>query len=193
MVRGKLTQLKLRKRALIRSRLLLADPTRKKFWRFLKGHIQGAGNITAVSDSTDPTGKLLFEQKEIEEVVLNHFSNIFYAKRVPVETNNEEVNEVDLVIAEIDQMLENRASASPNQYEKQMTAPYTYSELDELLSNLPNNKASGYDGIANEFLKNAGPGFKQYLLVFLNKILEEGAVPVGMNNGKCMLIHKVKI
>ena len=68
----------------------------------MKGHIQGAGNITAVSDQDE---KLLFEQEEIEDVVLNHFSKIFDAKRVPVEISREEVDQVDAAIAEIDQML----------------------------------------------------------------------------------------
>ena len=156
----------------------------------MKGHIQGAGNITAVSDQDE---KLLFEQEEIEDVVLNHFSKIFDAKRVPVEISREEVDQVDAAIAEIDQMLGDSQSTPYDRYEEEMTAPYTYSELEELLTQLPNNKASGYDGIANEFLKNSGPRFKQYLLVFLNQILNEGAVPVQMNNGKCMLIHKVRL
>jgi hypothetical protein len=45
--------------------------------------------------------------------------------------------------------------------------------------------------IPNELLKNSSYNFKQFLLVFLNKILEDGSVPEALNKGKCMLIFKV--
>jgi hypothetical protein len=47
--------------------------------------------------------------------------------------------------------------------------------------------------IPNELLKNCSYNFKQFLLVFLNRILEDGAVPEALNIGKCMLIFKVNI
>ena len=40
-------------------------------------------------------------------------------------------------------------------------------------------------------MKNGSYNFKQFLLVFLNRILEDGAVPEALNRGKCMLIFKV--
>ena len=45
----------------------------------------------------------------------------------------------------------------------------------------------------NELLKNGSTRFKQYLLEFLNKILEEGVVPEALNTGKCMLIYKMRM
>ena len=45
--------------------------------------------------------------------------------------------------------------------------------------------------IPNKLLKNCSYNFKQFLLVFLNRILEDGAVPEALNIGKCMLIFKV--
>ena len=40
-------------------------------------------------------------------------------------------------------------------------------------------------------LKNSGPKFRKHLLIFLNKIIENGQVPEAMNKGKCMLLSKV--
>ena len=40
-------------------------------------------------------------------------------------------------------------------------------------------------------MKNSSLKFRQYLLIFLNKIMEEGVVPEALNSGKCMLIYKV--
>ena len=42
-------------------------------------------------------------------------------------------------------------------------------------------------------MKNSSLKFRQYLLIFLNKIMEEGVVPEALNSGKCMLIYKVMI
>ena len=135
---------------------------------------------------------MVFQSDEIDQVVLDHFSKVFEAKSFIVdEADDQEVNEA---INEIDQMLQkDQSSIDPCKYEDEMTTPYTYSELEEILSNLPNRKSSGYDNIPNEFLKNAGPVFRQYLLTFLNRILEDGVVPSEMNKGKCVLIHKVWI
>ena len=54
----------LQRRNRLRSKLLLADPTRKKFWRFLKSQIKAAGNITALKNKDDV---MVFEQVAIED------------------------------------------------------------------------------------------------------------------------------
>ena len=41
---------KLQKRSKLRSKLLRADPSRKRFWRFLKGQIKSAGHTTALKN-----------------------------------------------------------------------------------------------------------------------------------------------
>ena len=72
-----------------------------------------------------------------------------------------------------------------------MCAPYSHDELDRILLDLPKNKSSGYDRIPNELLRNCGVKFRQYLITFLNRIMEDGIVPEDLNKGKCILIHKV--
>ena len=85
-----------------------------------------------------------------------------------------------------------REDISPNLFESIVCAQYTLSELNQILGDLPNGKASGYDAVPNELLKNTGDQFKNYLLVFLNRIMDDGIVPEELNKGKCMLIHKVR-
>ena len=82
-------------------------------------------------------------------------------------------------------------SHDPTRFEKEICAPYTLSELNQIMKNLPNGKASGYESVPNELLKNSGNNFKNYLLILLNRIIDEGAVPEELNKGKCLLIHKV--
>ena len=64
-------------------------------------------------------------------------------------------------------------------------------ELDAIILSMKDGKSSGVDHIPTEFLKNSGFQFKNYLLNFYNKIIEEGAVPAELNIGKCCLIWKV--
>ena len=187
-----LAGVKLNQRNRLRSKLLLADPTRKRFWRFLKSQIKTAGGITAARSKA---GQMVFSQEEIEEVVLEHFSDIFQAQRVPIFSHtSEQLNQTDIAIHEIEAMLKGASNSfDPNMFEDEVCPPYTFIELEEELSSLPNGKASGYDGVPNELMKNSGYGFRLYLMNFLNKILSDGGVPPDLNIGKCMLIHKVSL
>ena len=80
-IRGEIAGVKLRRRHHIRSKILKADPNRKKFWRFLKSQVKSAGNITAAYAKS---GNMVFEQSDIEDAILDYFETIFKGKRVPV-------------------------------------------------------------------------------------------------------------
>ena len=47
-IKASISDHKLQKRRNLRSKLLLADPTRRRFWRFLKSQIKSAGRISAL-------------------------------------------------------------------------------------------------------------------------------------------------
>ena len=189
LVKDSISEVRLSRRQRLRTKLLKADPSRKKFWRFLKNQIKSAGNITALNDKTE---QMVFDQTEIEEAILQHFETVFQGKRHPVYAPTLLPNQEDLCIAELNQILgQNLPAFQPTQFEDDVCSPYTFLELDQILGKLPSAKSSGYDKISNELLKNASFKFKQYILIFLNKIIEEGVVPQKMNIGKCILIFKV--
>ena len=190
-IKERLASLQLKKRAHLRGRVLAADPTRRKFWRFLKQQFKSAGKITAVKTSS---GEMKFDQNEIEDVILDHFSEVFSASPVPNNIHEDTASQVKQSLESLDQLLDDSEADAPetNKYEDIVCAPYTFTELEDTLQELPNNKASGYDRINNELLKNSGSTAKRMLLIFLNKIMEEGSVPECLNHGKCMLIHKVE-
>ena len=52
-IKDKMSDFKLRKRQHLRSKLLKADPSRKRFWKFLKNQIKSAGQISAVYKVTN--------------------------------------------------------------------------------------------------------------------------------------------
>ena len=181
--------IKLQKRARLRTRLLLADPSRKRFWRFLKNQIKSAGTITAAYDST---GKMVFQQSEIEDAVVDYFSNIFSAQKSPVYSSHDHPDMVALSLEDINNMLAHSPlDCSENQFKDDVCPPFTLAELTQTLDSLPSAKASGFDQIPNEFLRNSSSRFQQYLLSLFNQIIHDGIVPETLNIGKCMLIHKV--
>ena len=189
-VRDALAGVKLQRRHHLRSKVLRADPSRKKFWRFLKSQIKSAGSITAAYNKT---GNMVFDQTEIEEAVLDHFEKIFVGQRIPVfSSSSVPSTQVELALSEMEQILNmDTPSFEPTMFQEQVCPPYTFTELEAELSKLADGKASGYDQIPNELLKNSGFKFKLYLQTFLNRVIEDGSVPQDLNIGKCMLIYKV--
>ena len=75
---------RMKKRMSYRSKLLLKDPNRRKFWRFVKGQMS-SGRITALRGSD---GVIEFEQDKIEEVIMSHFADRFNAKEFPTVQND---------------------------------------------------------------------------------------------------------
>ena len=136
---------------------------------------------------------MVFEQGEIEDAVLDHFSSIFQGKRVAVNTASMDVDQVELAIQDIDKILASDLPyAEDNKFEDQICSPFTFVELEQALHELPNNKAAGVDNISNEMIKNSNQTFRLYLQTFLNRIIEDGEVPPDLNIGKCVLVHKVE-
>ena len=187
-IRTNIADYKLQKRRKLRFNHLRTDPNRRKFWRFLKHQIKSASQITAALKDD----KIVFEQSEIEDTILDHFSKIFDGKRQASVLPPPERDPVQMAIDEIDQILDKEYHES-TKFESLVCAPYTMLELEQTLCKLPTGKASGYDGIPNELLMNTNFEFRKYLQIFLNRILETGKVPETLNAGKCYLIYKVML
>ena len=189
-IKDTFVSMKLSKRFKLRAKLLVADPSRKLFWRFVKNQMKTAGSITGAYNKA---GQMVFQQDEIEEAVLDHFTKIFIGQRTPVYPDVDHANMITMTLTDINNILAGLPSDCPaDKFEKDVCAPYTLTELTQILSSLTAGKAAGVDQIPNELLKHCSANFKQYLLLFLNQLIEEGRVPESLNLGKCVLIHKVK-
>ena len=188
-IKTKICELKLNRRHRLRSKILRADPSRKKFWSFLRNQMKAAGAITGCYDKT---GKIVFNQDEIEDAVLDNFTDVFTGQRVPVYGADSQTDQLSLAYNDLQHILGKAChEVPPDKFEQRICSPISSTELDLLLGKLANGKSSGYDQIPNELIKNTSNHFKPYLLAFLNKIIEDGLVPQGLNLGKCMLIYKV--
>ena len=151
-VKEKIAEVKLQRRSRLRSKLLLKDPTRKKFWRFLKGQMRAAGRISAVNNKS---GQMVFEQEDIEDAVLEHFENIFKGQRVPIYPVEPPADQIELALADIEQLLgQTEPAFQSDHFEEQVCRPYSTVELDQILQKLPSGKASGYDRFNNSLFFN---------------------------------------
>ena len=183
-----IVSMRLKRRYRLRSRLLLEDPTRRRFWRFLKNQMNATGCITGAYDSN---GTMVFQQHQIEDAMMEHFSEMFEGSRSPVYLSPAVPDLVETSISDIDSMLvANNKVWKESEFEDEICSKFTLYEIQNILENLPNEKAVGIDQIPNELLKNSSEKFRLYLLAFLNNIIEKGEVPMGLNDGKCVLIHK---
>ena len=188
-IKTKICEVKMHRRHRLRSKTLKADPSRKKFWSFIKNQMKSAGSITGCYDNT---GNIVFNQDEIEEAVLDHFKTVFQGENHPVYNSNTEPDQLALAEEEMINILGAIDPAIPSdKFEEKICSPISFVELEKILGNLSNGKSSGYDRVPNELLKHSSQQFKMYLLTFLNRIIEDGIVPEALNLGKVMLIYKV--
>ena len=165
-IRDAIATIKLKRRHTLRSKSLRADASRRKFWRFLKSQMKSAGAITATYDSS---GQMVFEQSEIEEAILSHFSKIFEAQRCPIyPASSNHPSQAELAVSEMENMISNDSpSFLSNLFKEDTCSRFTFIALEKELLSLKDGKASGYDLIPNELLKNTGFKFRVYETIFL--------------------------
>ena len=114
----------------------------------MKSQIKAAGDISALDDKN---GRMVFEQDEIEEVVLDHFSKIFGAQRWPVYPVDNPPDQIELSLLELSKIIcQTNPSFKEDEFEEKVCCKYTYLGLEKTLNDLPVGKASGYDKISNE-------------------------------------------
>ncbi|GBN82892.1 hypothetical protein AVEN_15940-1 [Araneus ventricosus] len=67
---------------------------------------------------------------------------------------------------------------------------FSQQEIDDILKNIPNGKAPGYDGIDNIIVKAIFNSFPSLLLDFFNKCLELKCFSDPLKIGLVILFHK---
>ena len=121
------------------------------FWKHVR---KGLGNKPSVGSVESSDGSLTTSDAEAAEQFNIFFASVFVKESndalplFPLQTSSQ-LNNVDL--SELD--------------------------LHKLLTSLPSNSSSGPDGIANELLAKAGPGFACALRRFLKLLFDNGVLP----------------
>ena len=71
-----------------------------------------------------------------------------------------------------------------------MDRDFNEAEVKKVLMGLGNGKASGWDTIPNEALKNASPELVAKLVTLFNRVKNSGDIPSAWKKGRLVLIHK---
>ena len=86
---------------------------------------------------------MVFDEGEIKERVLEHFTEAFKGQRTPAFSDHaahEAHIEAEVSSSKIPQ---ETSSFSPSQFEDRVCSPYSFVELCEIVDSLPDGKAAG--------------------------------------------------
>ena len=124
-------------------------------------------------------GKIdIYDSKLIAEEFAKHFSSVGsrYANKI---TNSH--NTFTQYIANI-----------PNNPKSMFMTPTSKSEIERMITKLPNKKSKGHDNISNILLKRLKASISHPLEIVFNKSLQEGSFPESMKQADVIALYKPK-
>ena len=187
--------------------------SRKTFWRYVSRKTKSSEEITSLQRKD--TGVIVYRPEELADEALRYLKVIFNAQeeepgveegvggRVEdqAETQGQQEGPASVNVPlhtdhsygmDLDPGIKSEGgSKSPNMDPKgYMDKDVTRAELGEMLDVLKNGKASGWDDIPNEALKNAPEALLVQIVKLFNNVKESGKVPAAWRRGRLVLVHK---
>ena len=132
------------------------------FWGLIK-RLQPKKDSVKVAAVLNKMGKLVTSPAERRKAWAD-----FYQKLGTAATHPDPARFDDTFKAQVEAEIQIYAKRSRGEPETELDQPFTCEELDAKLKRLPNNKATGVDGIPNELLKYGGPAMARPYKTFLN-------------------------
>ena len=132
----------------------------------------------------DKEGQLYTEFKHIERIVLEELSKIFSGKKSKIFTSHNEQ-----IIQEM--FIQNKSAGweewipkmKPNrEFEEEIFSKVTITQVEAIINDLKENRASGVDGITSNMLKLFSLAFRTKLMDLVNDVLQFGEVPESLLN-----------
>ena len=173
---------------------------KRRFWSHVSSKkVKGSSDIPAVRSPT--TGQLKTDPKEIIAETENHLKSLFHGSftQIPPDTHvrgdysaprqdeHSYSSKSTQVLLKCSETGSGFVHDDPVGF---LDADISFSEIQEAIKELSNLKASGLDGLPNEFLKALPGSYQRLLLELFNQVKESGVLPKGWNAGRLVLIHK---
>ena len=177
----------MRRQQKFRNRSLDDAPSIKNFWNFVRQHGKATHHPTA---SYDDTHQLVFDPDCVRDQVYKTWKGFFHRQSTP-NPSSSSFTDPGSSIPNKDELLEHLPHFPPSQHEAFVCRPFTRKTLEQYINKLKLGKSCGVDNIPAEAIKYGSPLLHEFLLHFYNKILLHGLIPVKLNIGKCLLVHKV--
>jgi hypothetical protein len=133
--------------------------------------------------------KLIFttNQKEIENETINHFKYLGKTQDEPIKTNRKITD-----LPKEWQSYYDQANSPIFEELLNIGEEINIIELEIIIKDLPNDKASGSSKIVYEDFKLSGPKYRQELLKLFNNIMKYGTIPLEWKKATIYLIPKLK-
>ena len=163
------------------------NPSVNNFWQFIRQHGKGTHKISAAYDQDH---NVIFEPKTVREQVVKTWQGVFKGKTTPI-YSAPQTNTSHDSIPNSQEILDGLAYYPPTTHEKYICRPFNRRTLRRAIDRLKIGKACGVDNVPAEAIKFGSKLLQEFLLHFYNTIFATGYVPVKMNIGKCLLLHKV--
>ena len=75
-------------------------------------------------------------------------------------------------------------------YHPDCSTDFTLLELESVIATVKQKKASGFDNMFGELIKNFGINARQWILDYFNTMLQTGRVPTIFKKGKAITVLK---
>ena len=173
--------------------------SKKRFWSHVTSKkVKGSSDIPAVRSPV--SGELKTDPKEIIAETETHLKSLFhgsFANILPESYERENFSaphqKEHSYSSKSTQVLKCSGAGSGLVHDDPsgfLDADISYSEIQDMIGQLDSGKASGLDGLPNEFLKALPLYYKSLLREPFNMVKESGVLPKGWNSGRLVLIHK---
>ena len=172
----------------------------KTFWNCVSRKTKKTTDITSLQDKR--TGILLTKPEDVATEVYKYLQDIFSG--VDPEVREEEEDMVlDIEVEDLGdketgtnedegQKLKSEDSSTSVEQDPAgfLDKDFTIEDVRNVIQSLGVGKASGWDAIPNEALKEASRCLVTKLLILYNRVKNKGEVPSAWRRGRLVLIHK---
>ena len=174
------------------------------FWSYVSRKVKKTTDISALQSRV--TGVLHSEPDEVASEVYKYLKDIFSGVELEEIQEREEeaeagiegdADEGDVEMEDYrnrEEHLKFKSQDSSRTVESDpsgfLDKDFSKEEVRDVLANLGVGKASGWDNIPNEALKEAPPGLLTKLMILYNRVKNKGKVPSAWKRGRLVLIHK---
>ena len=174
--------------------------SRSRFWSHVtSSKVKGSSDIPSVRSPI--TGELKTDPKEIISETETHLKTLFRGSfsykypegyergdySAPTQKEHNYSSKSTQVLKKTSESGSGFAHDDPAGF---LDADISSSEISDAIKDLSCHKASGLDGLPNEFIKALPQSYKCLLKELFNKVKESGILPKGWNSGRLVLIHK---
>ena len=129
--------------------------------------------------TADSQGNTIEEPEKLKESIQSFLTELG-RQRAPEPIN---LNQVETTVTDPARVL-------TTNIEEEFTKKISSKEYDNAIKGMKPHKASGFDGIANELLKEGGEHLKQVIILLFDAIIETEWIPPTWREERVTLLHK---